>query len=743
MGIKTYLSTDDVATANSRPTKWIRIAGTTLYPHIDSLGNLTFSETNPGNIGTINIRGPKGPEGPKGDTPKISFKNAEGKPIPLVCISEEDGYVYDASSLSGPQGIQGPQGPQGIPGPTGKTPELKFDSIISDDDKTSIVKTNLTGGMYDAEYLIKIPKGKNGLSIVNATLDHKGNTILHREDGLQIPLGNLKGEQGIQGIQGIQGDPGQPGPALKFSDLTELEKASLKGEKGDSGTSFQLKGRYPSLEALKAVHATGNPGDAYAIGSSDSNEIYIWAVDGNTWENLGSLQGPKGDPGASIQGPPGTDATIEIGTISIATSDEDASVTNVGTPTKAKFNFKLPRGQQGPQGPQGPDGSIWHTGTEVTQSGNNSVSEAAYKTGDYYLNTDTGEYFKIHSYKDGVLNVSTPKSLKGPRGKSIKTISAVTLNSNQNATVVQTESGEDINVELGIPKGEKGDPGKGIESISDPPIAQANQKTKTYTINYTDGSSKQINIKDGEDGLHGTNIITGEGAPHSSIGSVNDLYIDSLNCLIYKKISDTVWGGRIDNDGNNVALASFKAIDGKPGEDGVRGPSFTVRDSNIAPTDTSDCIEGDGMLLNNYNIYVVQGAGNNKEWKPLGDGNIKGPKGDQGPQGPQGPAGSYIKANFLEDARQAIDITLLQSTYYHFTHSNITAINIALGPVESGTVGEFTLEFTINKGNNVPTITTSSDITYMNGWSTSCFQAGYTYILYILNNKCYVSRTEV
>ena len=86
---------------------------------------------------------------------------------------------------------------------------------------------------------------------------------------------------------------------------------------------------------------------------------------------------------------------------------------------------------------------------------------------------------------------------------------------------------------------------------------------------------------------------------------------------------------------------------------------------------------------------------------------------------------------------------MAQSVYYECTHQNITAISLSLGSVASGTVGEFICEFVINSGNSVPTVTLPSGVNYANGWSASDYEAGYRYVIYILNNLAYVSYGEV
>lgn len=51
------------------------------------------------------------------------------------------------------------------------------------------------------------------------------------------------------------------------------------------------------------------------------------------------LQGPQGDPGAA--------ATVSVGTVNTVPAGSSASVTNVGTPNAAVFNFNIPQGAAG------------------------------------------------------------------------------------------------------------------------------------------------------------------------------------------------------------------------------------------------------------------------------------------------------------------------------------------------------------------------------------------------------------
>lgn len=62
---------------------------------------------------------------------------------------------------------------------------------------------------------------------------------------------------------------------------------------GGSGTSVTvpIKGLYATLVDLETAHPTGDEGDAYAVGTAEENEIYIWDVDAEEWVSVGPLKG--------------------------------------------------------------------------------------------------------------------------------------------------------------------------------------------------------------------------------------------------------------------------------------------------------------------------------------------------------------------------------------------------------------------------------------------------------------------
>lgn len=64
---------------------------------------------------------------------------------------------------------------------------------------------------------------------------------------------------------------------------------------GQDGHGLVVLGIYATLAALQSAHPTARQGDVYAVGTAESNVIYLW--DGSAWVSLGVLMGPRGDPG--------------------------------------------------------------------------------------------------------------------------------------------------------------------------------------------------------------------------------------------------------------------------------------------------------------------------------------------------------------------------------------------------------------------------------------------------------------
>ena len=103
------------------------------------------------------------------------------------------------------------------------------------------------------------------------------NTEFPQRTRLQFLNSVVSDENGITTIQGIKGDKGEPG------------QQGIKGQQRNSRKSrprwqrwknfFAILGLYESVEDLMEAHPVGDDGDAYAVGTSENNNIYIWDTD--------------------------------------------------------------------------------------------------------------------------------------------------------------------------------------------------------------------------------------------------------------------------------------------------------------------------------------------------------------------------------------------------------------------------------------------------------------------------------
>lgn len=161
------------------------------------------------------------------------------------------------------------------------------------------------------------------------------------------------------------------------------------------------------------------------------------------------IKGPKGEKGD--KGEPGP-STIQIGSVETVEPYENAMVENVGTSEDVVLNFKIPKGEQGVEGKIGPQGLIGPKGEKG----------------------DMG-----------------PQGLKGDKGEpgpsTIQIGSVETINSSEEAQVINVGTPVDVVLDFKIPKGEKGEPGQaGKDFVS------------SYGIRYS-MTDTQVNLVQGVD----------------------------------------------------------------------------------------------------------------------------------------------------------------------------------------------------------------------------------------------------
>ena len=239
----------------------------------------------------------------------------------------------NVGTLKGPRGEVGAQGPKGETGPVG-------------------------------------PKGDIGAQ------GPKGNAFTYA-DFTAAQLAALRGEKGERGDRGPVGPQGETGPQ---GPQGERGPIGAQGPQGADGASYTVKGLYATFSALQAAHPTGSAGDAWFVGTAESNTVYQWDTDAAAWVNVGALKGPQGETGA--QGPKG-----EKG---------DPGATG-------------PQGEQGVQGEQGPAGA----------NGEDGVTPHIGTNGHWYLgDTDTGTAAQGPAGQDGAKGDPGDTGPQGPQGET-------------------------------------------------------------------------------------------------------------------------------------------------------------------------------------------------------------------------------------------------------------------------------------------------------------------------------------
>lgn len=328
------------------------------------------------------IKGDKGDTGPQGPQGVQGVQGKQGKVfVPVVTGDGDLSWVYTEAdtaetpqprNIKGPQGVQGLQGIQGIPGIKGETGEQGVQGVQGVQGERGLQGVAGPTG----------PQGRQGI---------KGDT---GPQGAQGPQGD-PGPQGLQGVQGIQGVQGPRGE---------------KGLDGADGKNFTINGLYASLTALKEAHPTGEKGDSYAVGTYDSNTIYIWDVDKSRWTNVGALQGPQGPQGVQgiqgVQGPKGEQGEQGIQGIQGPQGE------------KGDTGEKGGQGIQGPKGEQGVQGEKGDPGAQGPQGEKGEVGPQGVQ----------GE--------QGIQGIQGPQGEKGPQGDP------TTVNGKTGASIVLT--GDDI-----------------------------------------------------------------------------------------------------------------------------------------------------------------------------------------------------------------------------------------------------------------------------------------------------------
>src|SRR5699024_3216118 len=210
------------------------------------------------------------------------------------------------------------------------------------------------------------------------------------------------GPTGPEGPKGDKGDPGERGPVGEPGPQGPKGIDGLNGQDGKDGASVTIEGTILDLSELPTANES-NQGNGYLF----NGDLYV--SNGTEWENVGRIQGPKGDKGdpgekgdTGERGPQGLTGTQgEVGPQGprgyTGDSVYETWLTRPGNESKSVDEFldsikgaKGETGAQGAQGLQGPQGEKGEDGVGIPQT----IS----KSGDTVTLSDMGGSISLTDY---------------------------------------------------------------------------------------------------------------------------------------------------------------------------------------------------------------------------------------------------------------------------------------------------------------------------------------------------------
>lgn len=192
-------------------------------------------------------------------------------------------------------------------------------------------------------------------------LDTNNGDLYVYKNGEWVSRGQIKGGVGPQGPRGERGEIGPIGPQ------------GIQGEPGKDGASVRIMDSLNNESELASIQSKER-GDGYLIQSN----LYVW--DGKDWNNVGQIQGPKGDTGKDGSkwhtGSTGPGSSIgDIGDFYLRTTTNDYYKKINSLTWELKGNLE---GKSGPQGPRGERGENLEFHWKDTQLGIKKESDDSF-----------------------------------------------------------------------------------------------------------------------------------------------------------------------------------------------------------------------------------------------------------------------------------------------------------------------------------------------------------------------------
>lgn len=567
--------------------------------------------------------GTQGPQGNPGVSPTISVIEIAGGHRLTITDANGSKTVDIMDGEVGKTGAPGQIGQTGAPGDPGKdgvSPTLaitnitgghrltikdaagtKTVDILDGSDGRDGVSPTITTKTITGGYRLTITDaiGTKSIDLMNGSDGKDGDEGANGVDGISpilsvtsIPGGHriaITDAVGTKTVDVLDGQDGAPGAAGKDGvdgrGVQKIERTSGTGAAGSSdtytitytdntttrftvyngadGTSFVVKDRYATLAALKAAHASGSEGEAYAVGTESENIIYIWGVDTGDWTPIGSLQGPQG-----IAGEDGRAAEFRAsGGYLQWRLVGDTSWTNL-----------LPLADiTGPAGSDGDAGAAGKDGVSPTVS----VQKI---TGGHRLTITDATGSKTVDILDGATGQTGATGDPGAAGQDgvSPTVSISTIEGGHRISVTDAGGTKTFDVMDGADgkSGADGSPGAaGKDGVS--PVASVTAISGGHRLSITDANgTKNVDIMDGTDGKDGQDGYT----PQKGVDYVDGE--DGTSVTVASVSESTEDGGTnvvTFSDGKKLNVKNgSKGGDGAPGATGAPGRGVKKMEYNAA-----------------------------------------------------------------------------------------------------------------------------------------------------------------
>jgi hypothetical protein len=177
-----------------------------------------------------------------------------------------------------------------------------------------------------------------------------------------------------------------------FSEVT-----FMRADTGKDGTSVKILGSYNTLTELQSAHPTGNTGDSYIV----DGDLYVWATNNSRWENVGNLQGPKGDRGESAKAII-LNANAQVFKVSKTGAISPSTITVVAQSVNTNINNWTYSTNGGESFLSTVPAGVSINGNTVTITGSNLTSNSIVIKASDGTYSDTLTIYKVFDGSDGV-----------------------------------------------------------------------------------------------------------------------------------------------------------------------------------------------------------------------------------------------------------------------------------------------------------------------------------------------------